>query len=155
MSLIIAFGSNIGCREDNLRKALKLLENTFQIIKISHIYESQAIDCDPQGNFLNLVAEYKTPTLGPCEVLQILLDTEKDLGRVRTMPKGPRLIDLDLLIYDDIEINRPNFVLPHPRMYERSFVVRPLSELPSFKELSKKYKFQTSFKIEASLWGEV
>ncbi len=150
MSLIIAFGSNMGQRENNLQKALGLLENYFQVVKISRIYESQAVDCGLQRDFLNLVAEYKTPSIGPEKVLEILLHTEKTLGRVRIVSKGPRPVDLDLLIYDNIEIKQPNLILPHPRMFERSFVVRPLSELPSFKKLRKKHKFQTSFKIEAT-----
>ena len=155
MSLIIALGSNIGHREHYLYRALELLKNHFHSIKASRIYESPAVGHRQQNHFLNLVAEYQTPSIRPEQVLRILLEIEKKMGRVRTLANGPRIIDLDFLIYDEFNINQPDLILPHPRMFERSFVIRPLSELPSFNKLNKTYKFQTSFEVEAILWNNV
>ena len=152
MSLIIALGSNLNNRKQNLNDALKELKKSFVLIETSHIYESQAVDYENQPAFLNMVAEFQTPDQGPEEVLNLLLEIEKNLGRVRDIPKGPRTIDLDILFFDDQKIDKDQLTIPHPRMFDRSFVVRPLSELKCYNELKNKYSFGTAFEVESYLY---
>jgi 2-amino-4-hydroxy-6-hydroxymethyldihydropteridine diphosphokinase len=133
----IAFGSNLGDRQNNIEEAKKLLEE--QAIKI--LQSSKSIETDPVGGppgqkkYLNGVIKVQT-NLEPTQLLHTLLSIEDKLGRVRLEKDGPRTIDLDILLYDKQKIQTPELVIPHPRMFDRAFVLTPLSEIePNWKSL--------------------
>ena len=145
MSLFIATGSNIGDRKSHLNLAKTHLAKKLVFIAESKIYESPAVDYLNQPDFYNQVLEYVIPNISPAETMDFLLKTEQLMGRNRLIPKGPRTIDLDMIFWGDLEIQSDKLTLPHPRLFERSFVVLPLSELPGFKTLQKKYLFINTF----------
>ncbi|MGB7731517.1 MAG: 2-amino-4-hydroxy-6-hydroxymethyldihydropteridine diphosphokinase [Candidatus Acidiferrum sp.] len=125
----LALGSNIGDREKNLREAIHLLrESALQITKISSIYETEPVDYLEQPWFLNAVLEAQT-NLPAAELLATLRNIESQMGSKKAFAKGPRLIDLDILLYDDATIDTPDLQIPHPRMLQRNFVLVPLAEI--------------------------
>lgn len=149
MSLIIATGSNISDPLQNLALAKNLLSQKFELIAESRIYHSAAVDYEAQPDFFNQVLEFKIPAMTPDQVMNWLLETEKSMGRVRDISRGPRTIDLDIVFWGT-EVHHTNLVqIPHPRWSERSFVVRPVQELPFFKTLEKCFTIPKSFKVEA------
>jgi 2-amino-4-hydroxy-6-hydroxymethyldihydropteridine diphosphokinase len=150
MSLFIATGSNLGDRLQHLYDARDILSKKFVFIAESRIYESPAIDYLNQPDFYNQVLEYKIPSVSPESVMKKLLEIEAILGRKRIIAKGPRVIDLDIIFWDNLELNTDILQIPHPRLFERSFVVLPLSELPGFKKLQFKYQFNFTFDNSAS-----
>lgn len=150
MSLFIATGSNLGDRKANLAEAKTLLSKKLNFIAESRIYESPAVDYLNQPDFYNQVLEFELPLTPANDVMDFLLETEHLLGRNRIIPKGPRLIDLDILFWGDQSIENEKLSVPHPRLFERSFVVLPLSELPGFKKLQEKFHFNFSFSNSAS-----
>jgi 2-amino-4-hydroxy-6-hydroxymethyldihydropteridine diphosphokinase len=130
----IGIGSNLGDRIGNIIESLRLMNNIsgITVLRASPIYETEPVDFCQQPNFLNAVVEINT-NLTPHELLKELQNIEKRLGRVRTVPKGPRTIDLDILLYDDVLISTHDLTIPHPRMWQRLFVLEPLKELrPDF-----------------------
>ena len=140
-SFFIASGTNLGDRLGNLQRAKDHLKTHFQLIAESRIYESPAVDYLTQPDFYNQVLEFLIPNDTPDNVMNLLLSIEGLMGRNRLIPKGPRIIDLDILFWG-VETFQTNLVaIPHPRLFERSFVVFPLSELPGFKILSINYNF--------------
>lgn len=141
MSLFIATGTNLGDRKGNLEEATKLLSERLTLIAQSRIYESAAVDYLDQPDFYNQVLEFEIPNESPESIMDFLLETEKVMGRNRTVPKGPRVIDLDMLFWGDLTIKSKKLTLPHPRLFFRSFVVSPLSELPGFQTLMQTYHF--------------
>ena len=147
-SLFIATGSNLGDRKQNLFEAKTILHTYFDLIDESRIYESKAVDYLNQPDFYNQVLEFKIPTKSPNEVMQLLLEIEKEMGRNRLIPKGPRLIDLDILFWGNTTIQLETLTIPHPRLFERSFVILPLSELSGFTELKKHFVF--NFELDNS-----
>lgn len=149
MSLIIATGSNLGDKKENLKQAFEILSKHFNLIAQSRIYQSQAQDYLTQPDFLNQVLEFEIPSISAEETLQKLLAIENQMGRVRQIKYGPRVIDIDLIFYGFTESNTDFLMLPHPRFSERSFVVRPLSELPFAKKLEAKYTFAKHFDHDA------
>jgi len=128
--VFIGLGSNLGNRERNLNAALAALreEGLIRPVRVSRFLATSPVGGPPQPDFLNAVAEAETD-LPPEQVVQALLAVESRLGRVRTERWGPRIIDLDLLLYDQIILDRPDCVIPHPRMHERRFVLEPLCEI--------------------------
>ena len=126
----VAVGSNLGDRRAMLAKAQARLEANpgVSVRRVSGIYETDPVGFLPQGLFLNAVWELETD-LAPDDLLGALLSVEKDLGRERNVKNGPRVIDLDLLVYDDFISDRPELTLPHPRLHERYFVLKPFSDL--------------------------
>jgi 2-amino-4-hydroxy-6-hydroxymethyldihydropteridine diphosphokinase len=127
----IGLGSNVGDREEYLRRALDLLraEPDIDVTGVSSVRETDPVGVLDQPRFLNAVARVETG-IGPRRLLNRLLATERALGRRRDGPRfGPRTIDLDLLLYGDEEIDEPGLIVPHPRLAERLFVVEPLHEL--------------------------
>ncbi len=153
MSLIIATGSNQGDSLQYLKNALTRLSQHYQLIAASRVYTSQAVDYEDQPDFFNQVLEFKLPPLPPEKVMETLLQIEKDLGRFRDIPKGPRTIDIDIIFWDLLTLHTKNLTLPHPRWSERSFVVRPLSELPFFQTIEKCFTIPQSYKVEATPIG--
>jgi 2-amino-4-hydroxy-6-hydroxymethyldihydropteridine diphosphokinase len=126
----LGVGSNLGNRRGNIKKAVNYLEQAkgIKIEKTSRIYETQASGGPPQGKFLNAAIKIKT-SLTPLLLLETLKKIEKDLGRKKTVRFGPRQIDLDILLYGNEMINTKKLVVPHPRMFEREFVLKPLREI--------------------------
>jgi 2-amino-4-hydroxy-6-hydroxymethyldihydropteridine diphosphokinase len=125
----LSLGSNLGDREYSLREALRLLEDDLlRTTRISRLYETAPRDLLDQPWFLNLVAEVET-TLSPADLLERITSVEAKLGRRRVVPKGPRTVDIDLLLFDDCVLETPELTLPHPRMHQRRFVLEPLADL--------------------------
>lgn len=148
-SFFIATGTNLGDRKKYLDDAKAILKKEFTFIAESRIYESPAVDYLNQPDFYNQVLEFKLPITAPEVVMKRLLEIEKEMGRNRDVPKGPRIIDLDILFWSDKKIESETLIVPHPRLFERSFVVLPLSELPGFKELQKHFEFKFAFTNKA------
>jgi 2-amino-4-hydroxy-6-hydroxymethyldihydropteridine diphosphokinase len=138
MTLIyLALGSNVGNREENLREAERRLRQLGIIVKgASSIYETEPVDYLDQAWFLNSVLEAETD-LPPRELLRRVRGIESAMGSKKPFAKGPRLIDLDILLYGDETIATPDLQVPHPRMLERLFVLVPLAELaPTYRHPS-------------------
>jgi 2-amino-4-hydroxy-6-hydroxymethyldihydropteridine diphosphokinase len=125
-------GSNLGNRLANLRTAINSLSTKIQPLTQSSVYETEPWGYSDQPTFLNLVLKGETK-LDPQDLLTFLKDTEKSMGRKETFRFGPRLIDLDILFFDDLVLESPNLTIPHPRIIERAFVLVPLAEItPDF-----------------------
>ena len=131
--LYLALGSNIGDRAANLKAAIKAIKPEVNTTKCSPVYETPPWGYDDQPRFLNQVIEAETD-LSPGELLSHLKETEKLLGREKTFKNGPRVIDLDIIFYDDLVVNSPPLVIPHAHMQERAFVLIPLAAIaPDFR----------------------
>ncbi|MDP8215491.1 MAG: 2-amino-4-hydroxy-6-hydroxymethyldihydropteridine diphosphokinase [Candidatus Euphemobacter frigidus] len=128
--VFISLGSNLGDRNKNIRDALRLLSGHQEIEpdKLSGLYETEPRDFRDQPRFLNCVIKLKTD-LPPESLLAFCQETERALGRVRTVRYGPRIIDLDILTYGRQVIETPHLTVPHPKLSERRFVLEPLCEL--------------------------
>jgi 2-amino-4-hydroxy-6-hydroxymethyldihydropteridine diphosphokinase len=126
----LGLGSNLGDREGNLRRALESLAaaGDVEVARVSSVYETAPVGMTEQPDFLNLVAGVRT-ALGPHALLRRCLAVEDALGRVREERWGPRLIDVDVLLYEDEVSDTEELVLPHPEMLNRAFVLMPLLEL--------------------------
>ena len=120
----------MGDRQGYIDEALRKLKETegIRVNKVSSIYETEPAGGPVQARYLNAAIEIET-TLEPKELLMKLQAIEKELGRKRTVKNGPRTIDLDMLLYGDKKINEHDLKIPHPRMYEREFVMKPLKEI--------------------------
>ena len=128
-TVYLSLGSNVGDREEMLRAALRLLESPgLHVARVSPVYETEPQDFKNQPWFLNLVAEVQTG-LFPMQLLTRVRKIERKLGRKRTVDKGPRSIDIDILLYGESVIDSRDLVVPHPRMAERRFVLQPLADL--------------------------
>ncbi len=150
MSLIIASGSNIGDSVNTLKEAQKVLATHFTFVAASKIYQSAAVEYENQPDFYNQVLEFEIPLLTPDQVMEKLLEIEKQFGRHRDIPKGPRTLDLDIIFWNTTSYNSEVVTIPHPRWRERSFVVRPLQELPFYETLRKCFIIPPSFTVEAA-----
>jgi len=127
--IYLALGSNLGDREENLRAAVQMLqEKEILVRRISPVYETPAVYYEAQPDFLNCVLEAET-SLPPAGLLSRTQEVESRLGRERVIPKGPRSIDIDVLLYGDRVIDEPGLQVPHPRMDERRFVLEPFADL--------------------------
>jgi 2-amino-4-hydroxy-6-hydroxymethyldihydropteridine diphosphokinase len=126
--VFLGLGSNLGDRRLNLQRAIHLLGETMKVERISSVYDTAPMLVVHQPRFLNLVCEVST-ALPPQELLRQLKSIEHKLGRVASPRFGPRLIDIDLLLYDELILESPSLTVPHPRIPERAFVLLPLSEL--------------------------
>ncbi len=125
----LGLGSNLGDRAKNIHEAVSLLNAVGVItVQLSSIIETDPVGGPPQGLFLNAVLKARTE-LVPLELLRVVNAVESRLGRVRTVKNGPRTMDIDILLYDELTLNTPELVIPHPRMREREFVMRPLNEV--------------------------
>ena len=127
----IALGSNLGDKEENLRRALELLEeHGVEVVKVSTFICTEPYGVTDQPQFLNAVCQVRT-SLEPLALLHTLLGIEQEMGRVRLRHWGERNIDLDLLLYEDVVMDTPELKLPHPDMQNRDFVLLPLAEIAS------------------------
>ena len=125
----LGLGSNLGDREEALRAALKKLEGPgVRLLRVSSVYETEPIGFSNQGWFLNLCAEVET-TLFPKQLLQRTQRLEREMGRRRTVKDGPRIIDIDILLYGNAVVHTADLKIPHPLYGERRFVLAPLAEL--------------------------
>lgn len=149
MSLIIATGSNIGESLLLLEEAKNKLSTIFKLKAASRVYSSKAIEYENQPDFFNQVLEFELPALEPEIVMKKLLEIEKEFGRNRQIPKGPRTLDLDIVFWGLKTFNSEHLIIPHPRWAERSFVVKPLQELPFFQTVEKCFTIPKSFNVDA------
>lgn len=126
----IGLGSNMGDKTANLKKAIEELGKVpgNKVLAVSSFYETEPVGNIEQDWFINAAAKLETG-LTPRELLDILLKIEKELGRVRDARWGPRVIDLDILLYDDLVMDEEGLVIPHPYLHERRFVLVPLAEI--------------------------
>jgi 2-amino-4-hydroxy-6-hydroxymethyldihydropteridine diphosphokinase len=126
----IALGSNLQQPQQQVQQALNELARLpkTSLIKHSSLYRTAPVGYDNQPDFINAAAEVETD-LAPLELLHALLALESTQGRERPFPNAPRVLDLDLLLYDDMVMNTAELTLPHPRMHERGFVLLPLAEI--------------------------
>lgn len=125
---VIAFGSNVGDREGNLRRAIEMVSQKMSLIRMSPVYETEPMYYENQGWFLNCVVAVET-NLKPRSLLEALQAVEGELGRQRTVRYGPRVIDLDILFYGDEVVSEPGLEIPHPKIAERPFVLVPLNDV--------------------------
>jgi len=127
--IYLSLGSNVGDRADNLRRAIAALEDAgARVQKVSSIYETEPVDLREQPWFLNCVVKAETE-LPAVELLKRLRQIESRMGSKKIVAKGPRLIDLDILLYGDESIDTPELQVPHPRIHLRRFVLVPLAEI--------------------------
>ena len=123
----LSLGSNLGNRQENLDRALKLISERMRVGKISSIYDTEPVGLVNQPRFLNLACEVFT-RLTPEGLLTLLKGFEQKMGRYSRSGE-PRVIDIDIILFGDTVLNTPDLVIPHPRMHERSFVLIPLTEI--------------------------
>jgi 2-amino-4-hydroxy-6-hydroxymethyldihydropteridine diphosphokinase len=124
----LSLGSNVGDREHHLREAITRLEAAGRVIAISSFYETEPVEITDQPWFLNCAVALETKQ-SPTQLMETLLAIEQQMGRVRTRQKGPRAIDIDILLFDDAVISSPEVTIPHPAMQHRRFVLEPLAEI--------------------------
>lgn len=125
----IALGTNIGNRESYLHSALQAIqENDIDIIRFSSIYETDPVGYVEQDRFLNMVIKVNT-NLQPLDLLEVLQSIELESGRERKIRWGPRTLDLDILLFNQENIETERLIVPHPQMTERAFVLVPLAEI--------------------------
>jgi 2-amino-4-hydroxy-6-hydroxymethyldihydropteridine diphosphokinase len=125
----IGIGSNLGSRQENCREAIRqLCDRGVKVVKESTMIETEPWGVTDQPRFINSVVEAETD-LTPERLFSVLKDIEAAMGRAEAVRWGPRLIDLDILLYDDLVIDSPGLKIPHPLMHERSFVLIPLAEI--------------------------
>lgn len=128
-TVYLSLGSNVGDRTRNLQDAIAALRNAgINVKKISSMYETEPVDYLDQPWFLNMAAELETE-LAPATLLKMLRGIEAKMGSKKTIAKGPRLLDMDILLYADEVIDTGELQIPHPRMQLRRFVLQPLAEI--------------------------
>lgn len=127
--MYIGIGSNLGDREGNCLKAIELMrERGISILKQSSPYETEPWGLTDQPKFINMAVEAET-SRSPLKLLEVLKEIEKEMRRTEAVRWGPRVIDLDILLYGDLVLDEPDLKIPHPLMEEREFVLRPLAEI--------------------------
>lgn len=124
----LSLGSNLGGRETHLREAIRRLESAGAVRSVSAIYETEPVEFTDQPQFLNCAVTLETSST-PAQLMQQLLEIERAMGRQRLQKKGPRTIDLDILLCGDTVVNTPSLTIPHPAMQHRRFVLEPLAEI--------------------------
>jgi len=127
----ICVGSNQGNKLENCRKGIAALAHatTSRLIDQSFIYQTEPVDYKDQDWFVNYMVKIET-VLGPLSLLDIIKSIERDAGRIRNDVRfGPRVLDLDIILYDNLVMNNPRLVIPHPRMHKRRFVLKPICDI--------------------------
>jgi len=126
----LSLGANLGDRESQLRSAIGRLETAGRIVSVSSFYETEPVEFVDQAWFLNCAVALETAQT-PQQLMAALLAIERDMGRRRTKKKGPRTIDIDILLFGDTILEAPGLTIPHPAMHRRRFVLEPLAEIAS------------------------
>jgi len=124
----LSLGSNLGDREGNLRSAIKQLGQLGEVVQVSSFYETEPVELTAQPWFVNCAVAVRTELM-PKLFLAKMLAIEQGMGRRRTQPKGPRTIDIDILLFGNSVISAPQLQVPHPAMHQRRFVLEPLAEI--------------------------
>jgi len=127
-NVYLGLGSNKGDRLENLRAALKALPPLVDVKKVSSVYESAPMYHHTQDNFFNIALHGHT-SLTPFDLFKLAKEIELSVGRTESFENGPREIDIDILLFDNLILNTPELQIPHPRMHERAFVIVPLEEI--------------------------
>lgn len=124
----LSLGSNMGDRGQHLRAAISRLASLGRVLSVSAFYEAEPVEVTDQPWFLNCVVTLETLRTPP-QLMQDILQIERDMGRKRTREKGPRTIDIDILLFGECLIEDEGLTIPHPAMHERRFVLAPLAEI--------------------------
>jgi 2-amino-4-hydroxy-6-hydroxymethyldihydropteridine diphosphokinase len=124
----LSLGSNVGDRVAHLRDAIARLESIGRVVSVSSFYETEPVEVTDQPWFLNCAVGLET-ALTAEQLMARLLQIEQKMGRRRIQKKGPRTIDIDILLFDDLILDSPDVTIPHPAMQERRFVLEPLAEI--------------------------
>ena len=124
----LSLGSNLGDRVANLQEAVRCLESYGKVTAKSSFYETEPMEFTEQPWFLNCAVAFETK-MGPHQLLETVLSIEKTMGRQRLAPKGPRVIDIDILFFDDHVESSAALTVPHPALHQRRFVLGPLAEI--------------------------
>ncbi len=127
VTVYLGIGSNLGNREANLDRAIEMLSERMKVSKVSSVYDTEPQDNPDQPRFLNMVCEVST-YLAPEGLLVLAKGIESKMGRVSKTGQ-PRIIDIDILLFDDVVMDTPDLVIPHPRLIRRAFVLVPLAEI--------------------------
>lgn len=128
-TVYLGLGSNLGDRHKNIKSAIRELKKAgVRIEKIATVIETEPVGAPSQCKFLNTVIKAQT-NFSPEDLLQKLKTIETKLGRTKTVTNGPRTIDIDILLYAQLQINKPGLTIPHPSMFSRDFVITPLNEI--------------------------
>jgi 2-amino-4-hydroxy-6-hydroxymethyldihydropteridine diphosphokinase len=126
--IYLSLGSNVGEREAHLHEAIRRLGSEGRVVAVSSIYETEPVEFADQPWFLNCIVALETDAT-PEQLIAGLLRIERDMGRQRVQKKGPRTIDLDVVLFGDLILDSPGLTIPHPAMHERRFVLEPLAEI--------------------------
>jgi 2-amino-4-hydroxy-6-hydroxymethyldihydropteridine diphosphokinase len=124
----LSLGSNVGDRKAHLRDAIRRIEAAGRVVRVSSFYETEPVEFTDQAWFLNCAVALETAKT-PDQLIAALLEIEREMGRRRTQNKGPRNIDIDILLAGDTVIDSPALIVPHPAMQQRRFVLEPLAEI--------------------------
>ncbi len=128
-TVYLGIGSNLGKRQESCLRAIELLRSkSLTVTKQSSMYETEPWGITKQSKFINMAVEVETD-LTPMELLYLIKTIENEMGRLHSERWGPRIIDIDILLYDDTYINEDELKIPHPLLHERDFVLEPLSEI--------------------------
>ena len=124
----LSLGTNLGDRQANLADAIERLRRIGDLVSISSFYETEPVELAAQPWFLNCAVALQTEKM-PKQLLAAVMEIEKELGRRREQKKGPRIIDIDILLFGNSTVNTQDLKVPHPAMQERRFVLEPLAEI--------------------------
>lgn len=149
-TLILATGSNIGDRLYYLETAKKKLSKTFKFIAQSKVYQSDPIEYLNQDFFYNQVLQFETTLVDAKEILLCCQKIEKEMKRLKTIDKGPRNIDIDIIFWGKRKITNDRVIIPHPSFHKRGFVVHPFNELPCASHFQDDFQFDESLFIDCA-----
>ena len=144
-TVYLSLGSNVGDRAANLKLAIEKLGRLGNVVAVSSFYETEPVEMTAQPWFLNCAVKLDTEKM-PRQLIAGILNLEQEMGRQRKQPKGPRAIDIDILLFGSSIVEMKGLTIPHPRMHERRFVLEPLAEIaaevrhPVFKRSAKELR---------------